>query len=225
VLALDPDDGARLWTFTAGASVLATPAILGGRVFVGCYDGTIYALDAATGARLWTHDTGAPVTSTPVRFGEVVLARSRSYDLLGLDAASGAVRWNRYVWFSPIESTPSVRDAVAHVGSSDAAKIMAVEVATGRAVWDSDVLGASWGMPAVTDRTVFVGVRGQANTAHAPGALALDRATGRIIWRFPVTSAAGATPSGFAGSPAITGERAVFGSVDGRVYAFARSAR
>jgi outer membrane protein assembly factor BamB len=225
VLALDPDDGARLWAFTAGGSVVATPAGSDGRVFAGSFDGRIYALDAASGAQLWVYDTGAPVTSTPVAAGDVVVAGSRSYDLFGLDAASGTVRWNRYVWFSWIESTPAVRDGIAYVGSSDAAKVMAVEVATGRAVWDSDVLGASWGTPAVTDRLAFAGVRGQANTAHAPAALALDRATGRIVWRFPVTGPAGDFFSGFAGSPAMTAGRVVFGAVDGRVYAFDGEAR
>lgn len=220
VLALDPTNGARLWMFSADASILATPAISDGRVFVGSYDGRIYALDAASGVLLWTYDTGAPVTSTPVPAGDVVLAGSRSYDLFGLDAASGAVRWNRYVWFSWIESTPAVRDGVAYVGSSDAARVIAIEVATGRGLWDSDVLGSSWGTPAATDRVVFVGARGQANTAHAAGALALDRATGRIVWRFPVTSPPDAAFSGFSGSPAMTAGRVFFGAVDGRVFAF-----
>ena len=225
VLALDPDDGRRLWAVPVSGSVLATPATSAGRVFAGSFDGRIYALDAATGAVLWSHDTGAPVTSTPVPAGDVVLAGSRSYDLFGLDAASGAVRWNRYVWFSWIESTPAVRDGVAYVGSSDAAKIMAVEAETGRAVWDSDVFGAAWGTPILTDQLVFVGTRGQANAAHAAAALALDRATGRIVWRFPVATPAGAAFSGFAGSPAATRGLVVFGAVDGRVYAFAASPR
>jgi outer membrane protein assembly factor BamB len=220
VLALDSASGARLWMFAAGGSILATPAALDGRVFAGSFDGRIYTLDAASGALLWTYDTGAPVTSTPVPVGDMVVAGSRSYDLFGLEASSGAVRWNRYVWFSWIESTPAVRDGVAYVGSSDAAKIMAFEVTTGRVLWDSDVLGASWGTPAVSDRVVFVGVRGQANAAHAPGALALERATGRIVWRFPVPSPAGAAFSGFAASPAMTAGRVIFGAVDGRVFAF-----
>jgi outer membrane protein assembly factor BamB len=63
-------------------------------------------------------------------------------------------------------------------------------------------------------------VRGQANAAYAPGILALDRATGQIVWRFPVDPPAGATFSGFAGSPGMTAGRVVFGAVDGRVYAF-----
>jgi outer membrane protein assembly factor BamB len=221
VLALDPADGRRLWTVTLGGSVLAAPATSAGRVFVGCYDGKVYAVDAATGAPLWIHDTGAPITSTPVPSGDVVLAGSRSYDLFGLDAASGAVRWNRYVWFSWIESTPALRDGVAYVGSSDAAKIMAIEAATGRAVWDSDVLGAAWGTPAMMGDLLYVGTRGQAGAlTHAAAGLALERATGRIVWRFPVTAPEAAAFSGFAGSPVAAGEVVVFGAVDGRVYAF-----
>lgn len=221
VLALDPEDGRLLWRAGTGASVLAAPSVSRGRAFAGSYDGKIYAFDAATGALLWSFDTGAPVTSTPVCVGDVVVAGSRSYDLFGLDAATGAVRWNRYVWFSWIESTPLVLDGVVYVGSSDAAKIMAIEAATGHAVWDSDVLGASWGTPAVDGGLLYVGTRGQAGAfTHAPAAMALERTTGRMVWRVPVTAADGAAFSGFAGSPVVAGGVAVFAAVDGRVYAF-----
>jgi outer membrane protein assembly factor BamB len=221
VLALDTLDGARRWTFAAGGSVVATPAAAAGRVFAGSFDGKVYALDAATGARLWERDTGAPVTSTPTPAGPVVVVGSRSYDLFGLDVATGAVRWIRYVWFSWIESTPALADGVAYVGSSDAARIMALEAASGRRVWDADVLGASWGTPVVTGGTVFVGTRGQAGAfTHAAAVVALDRATGRMRWRYPVTAPDGAAFSGFAGSPAAAAGHVVFGAVDGRVYGF-----
>ena len=45
------------------------------------------------------------------------------------------------------------------------------------------------------------------------------------VWRFPVTGPAGAFFSGFAGSPAMTAGRVVFGAVDGQVYAFDGEAR
>jgi outer membrane protein assembly factor BamB len=114
-----------------------------------------------------------------------------------------------------------VRDGIAYVGSSDAALVMAIEIATGHSLWDTDVLGASWGTPAVSDRLVFVGTRGQTGAfTHAPGALALDRVSGRPVWRFPVTAPASAPFSGFAGSPTIGADRVFFAAVDGQVYAF-----
>ena len=221
VLALDSADGTRQWAFTTGGSILAAPAAAGGRVFAGSYDGQVYAFDATSGTLLWAWDTHAPVTSTPVPWGDVVVVGSRSYDLFGLDAVTGAEIWNRYVWFSWIESTPAIRDGIAYVGSSDAGKIMAIEVSSGRSRWEADVLGASWGTPAVTERVLYVGTRGQAGAStHAAGILALDRATGRILSRFRFPTPGGAAFSGIAGSPALAQGRVFFAAVDGRVYAF-----
>jgi len=221
VLALDAAGGTIRWAFTTGGSILATPAVADGRVFAGSYDGQVYAFDAATGTLLWAYDTQAPVTSTPVPWGDLVVAGSRSYDLYGLDAATGVERWNRYVWFSWVESTPAIRDGVAYVGSSDAAAIMAIDAATGRRLWDADVLGASWGTPAVTSQVVYVGTRGQAGAfTHAPGILALHRATGRILWRFRFPTPEGTAFSGVAGSGALGHGRLFFASVHGLVYAF-----
>jgi outer membrane protein assembly factor BamB len=41
-------DGARVWTFDAGAPVSASPAIAAGAVVVGAEDGTVYAFDAGS---------------------------------------------------------------------------------------------------------------------------------------------------------------------------------
>lgn len=221
ILALDTADGSRQWGFITGGSILATPAVADGRVFAGSYDGQVYAFDAATGTLLWAFDTHAPVTSTPVPWNGVVVAGSRSYDVFGLDAATGTELWNRYVWFSWIESTPAIRNGIAYVGSSDAGKIMAIDVASGGARWDADVLGASWGTPAVADRVLYVATRGQAGAfTHSAGVLALDRATGRILWRFRFPTPGGAAFSGVAGSPALGAGRLLVAAVDGRVYAF-----
>lgn len=55
-----------------------------------------------------------------------MIVGSRSYDLLALDGKTGATVWNRYVWFSWVESPVAVREAMAYVGSSDAAKLYAL---------------------------------------------------------------------------------------------------
>jgi outer membrane protein assembly factor BamB len=222
VLALSPARGERIWSFTTGGSVLAAPAVDSGRVYVGSYDGTVYALDAETGAPVWEHDTEGAIVSTPAVAGEHLVVGNRAYDILGLEARTGRVAWTRYVWFSWIESSATVRDGVAYVGSSDAAAAFALDAGTGERLWTSDVYGWSWGRPAVTDERVFIGaagLRGYQADRHRGGMLSLDRETGRPVWRY-----AGPRPEegpwGFPGSPAV-GVGLVFATgLDGRVYAF-----
>jgi outer membrane protein assembly factor BamB len=199
VLALDPATGARVWDFATGDSVLAAPAVDSGRVYAASFDKHVYALDAGSGRLLWKRDTLGAVVSTPAVAGDLVVVGNRCYDLLGLKASTGEVAWKRYVWFSWIESSATVRDGVAYVGSSDAASVGAFDVRTGRPLWQADVHGWAWG--------------------HRAGVMALDRATGRVVWRYE-SPAAPKGAFGFPGSPAL-GDGLVFVSgLDGHLYAF-----
>jgi outer membrane protein assembly factor BamB len=150
-----------------------------------------------------------------------VVVGNRSYDLLGLDAATGAPVWNRYMWFSWVESSATIRDAVAYIGSSDAAAVFAFDVQTGRRLWQSDVYGWAWGQPAVTEQRVYVGTSSRPAylAAHQGGVFALDRATGRPVWRYAAQPLP-AGPYGFPGSPAVGAGLVFLTGLDGGVYAF-----
>jgi len=222
VLALDAAKGERLWDFATGDSVLAAPAVDSGRVYAGSYDKSVYALDAASGKLLWKCFTQGAVVSTPAVAGDLVVVGNRCYDLLGIKAATGEVAWKRYLWFSWVESSATVKDGVAYVGSSDAALVSAVDAKTGAPRWQADVYGWAWGQPAVTDSRVYMGTSSQAGypAGHRAGVMALDRATGKVAWRYESPAAASGA-FGFPGSPAV-GQGFVFVSgLDGKLYAFA----
>ena len=198
-----------------------------GRVYFGSFDGNVYAVDATSGALLWKHDTGAPVVSTPALQGGHVIVGSRSFDLLALDARTGATVWNRYVWFSWVESSAAMREAMAYVGSSDAAKLYALDARNGKSAWELDVHGWAWGTPAVTDRRVIIGTSATADyvVGHAAAFLAVERASGKVAWRFPIATPGDPSTCGFAASAAV-GDGLVFaGAVDGTVFAFAQQDR
>jgi len=221
VLALEPVRGGRVWEFASGDSVLAAPAVDSGRVYFGSYDRFVYALDAATGRLLWKRDTQGAVVSTPAVAGDRVVVGNRCYDLLALDAATGATAWKRYIWSSWVESSATIRDGVAYVGSSDAASVFAFDVRTGRRLWNADVYGWAWGRPAVTDERVYAGTASQVGylAAHRAGVMALDRASGRAAWRYAVEP--GKTGAfGFPGSATVGMGLVFVTGLDGRVYAF-----
>jgi outer membrane protein assembly factor BamB len=223
LIALDPAGGAVLWEFAAGDSVLGAPAVADGRLYAGSFDGHVYALAAATGRLLWKRDTRGAIVSTPAVAGNRLVVGNRSYDLLGLDAAGGEIAWKRYIWFSWVESSATIRDGVAYVGSSDAAAVFAFDVGSGRSVWKADVFGWAWGQPAVTAERVYVGTSstpGYMGGAHRGGAMAIDRATGAAVWRFAVEPGAEGETYGFPGSPAVGDGLVFFTGLDGRARAF-----
>lgn len=72
-----------------------TPAIFGGRVFVGDANGVIYSLDARTGCTYWTATVAAAVRASPVvdNGGRFVYIGDLKGNVYALDAASGRQIW------------------------------------------------------------------------------------------------------------------------------------
>ena len=56
------------------AGVDSSPAIAGGRVYIGSNDNRFYVLDLATGKKLWEFEASAPLSASPaVAEGRVVI--------------------------------------------------------------------------------------------------------------------------------------------------------
>jgi outer membrane protein assembly factor BamB len=228
LIGLDARSGAERWVVTAGDAITATPVVRGGRVYAGSYDGFVYGVDAATGAVIWKHQTGGPVTTAVAVGGGRVIAGSRSYDLEALDERTGETMWTYYVWFSWVESPLTLDGGTAYVGSSDAARLFAIDARSGRARWAADAGGSAWGQPVVAADAVYESVAGVLNylAPHGGSVVAVDKRSGRVLWRFPAAPPSPApstlTPFGFAGSIAIDRTSVYAAGLDGVLYAFPR---
>ena len=67
-------NGKSAWTFTTRARVESSPAIAGGRVYIGSNDGRFYVLALTTGAKLWEFNAGAPLSASPaIANGKIVI--------------------------------------------------------------------------------------------------------------------------------------------------------
>jgi len=228
LIAVGAKSANRIWTFKTGDSIVASPVVHDGRVYCGSMDHHLYVIDERTGALTWKHDTGEAMTSTVAVLGSTILAGSRSYDLEALNAADGRSVWKKYFWFSWVESSPSILGRTAYVGSSDAARVFAIDGGSGRSIWESDVLGSAWAQPIVTESMVYQAVAGVTHyiAPHRGAIVALDRRSGRPQWWYPAdeprVSATASAAYGFVGAVAVDGDRIFAGGVNGRVHAFAR---
>jgi eukaryotic-like serine/threonine-protein kinase len=67
-------DGKAAWTFATRSRVESSPAIAGGRVYVGSNDGRFYVLGLNDGAKLWEFDAGAALSASPaIANGRIVI--------------------------------------------------------------------------------------------------------------------------------------------------------
>ncbi|HBY64526.1 MAG TPA: hypothetical protein DEH78_32300 [Solibacterales bacterium] len=106
-MALSGTNGSQVWVYRgAGKGYAASPAIDGGRVYIGSKDGRFHSVDAANGQAVWTFQVGsasdagavaAPIlASAAVRAGRVYFG-AENMNAYALDAATGARLWRRAV--------------------------------------------------------------------------------------------------------------------------------
>ncbi len=109
----------RMWSFKTGGEVYCSPAVANGVVYVGSYDGNVYALKASTGGKLWSHNVGNWVYSSPAVANGVVYIGSEDNNVYALNARTGAKLWSYATGGEVTESSPAVANGVVYVGSLD----------------------------------------------------------------------------------------------------------
>ncbi len=213
VRALDLETGRTDWIFPlrgeeGNRAVYGTPALgeNGDLVFVGGYDGRLYALSTDNGKDEWETIVGAgsPIVGGPVVAGGLVLVGSSDGNLYAYSAAEGAFEW-RFPTGHMVWSAPAVEDGVAYFGSLDH-NVYAVSIGDGSELWRFPADGAVTARPVVANGRVFVGSFGSIF-------LAIDAQTGNEVWRFDKAA------KWFWGG-AVVAEDTVFApSLDGNLYA------
>ncbi|MBA3943549.1 MAG: PQQ-binding-like beta-propeller repeat protein, partial [Herpetosiphonaceae bacterium] len=162
------------WSFTHGGNVTATPAVVGGAVYVPGWAGNLSKLDATSGALIWSHAmsdyTGVPGaisrTSPAVANNTVFVGTLKGADVVAVDATTGDLLWLRQLDTHPyaqITQSPVVYNGVVYVGvSSDEEQasttggytcctfrgsIAALDATTGRPIWQSYTIPPNGGQP------------------------------------------------------------------------------
>lgn len=196
----------------------ATPAIAGGRVLVPTLAHSLVALDVQSGEELWVHESRSLSTQLAVA-GELVLV-AHGYGFHALDLETGALEWEYHASEDSDErqdpESVSVAGGVAYVGYSVrknfeisfgnrsiiSGGVYALDLATGRRLWTSEVDDRVLREPAVSgDSVVVVTASGLVN-----GIYALDRADGSIRWKH----------LGAQGWPRIVGDTVCFEGIESR---------
>jgi outer membrane protein assembly factor BamB len=197
--------------------VVASPAVADGMVYVGLYQGVLYAYGTTEDGDLrvrWQLYFGDGITSSPaVEGGTVYVGTAGDGDptpdsfrdrrnFYAVNATTGEIRWG-YPISSVAFSSPVVVEDTVYVGGSEG-RVHAVDAATGDARWRTTVGDELYASPAVVDGTVYAA----ANRTIA----ALNASDGGVVWRHNATSFVGS-------SPAVRDGRVYVGTERGTVLA------
>ena len=182
-LAFDRGTGKHLW-FTAIAAGVAGPACSDSAVIAGSADGNVYACELKTGRILWHHD----------------YLEDRPDDPPGFDGSQA-----RFGGKPARPGATAIDGKVVALSIFDQCRAIALDVATGKRLWDFRTEGWMYGRPEFGPLHVFVGSQDQSFYA-------VDRDLGKLAWKVPTGSRVEA------GGTAV--DRFVyFGSCDGNLYA------
>ncbi len=204
VYALDASTGAELWSFQSSNRVDASPAVVGGVVYICTYGDGLLALDASTGTKLWSSTAGE--SGSPAVANGVVYVGSFEGVLSALDAGTGTVLWTSQTG-GGIYGSAAVAEGAVYVGSADGS-VSAFDAATGTQLWSFGTGGEIEYSPAVANGVVYL--MSMDNNLYA-----LDAASGAELWSFPVESWFDSDPS-----PVVVNGMLYVGSYDWNVYAF-----
>ena len=192
VIALNPN-GSLKWKFEAPDWIDASPLIGRGddTIYVGCWDGNLYALNRSDGTLKWSYDTDGFISGTTAQGPDGTLYVPGGDGSLHALNADGSVRWI-YLVEDWIQSSPVVAaDGVIYFGCWD--NTFYALSAEGVLLWSVETGGDIVGSAAIAaDGTVIFGSRDRFVYAiNLDGSLKWSVDTGDGVEASPVISADG----------------------------------
>jgi polyvinyl alcohol dehydrogenase (cytochrome) len=209
---LTTDNVGRLalkWKMTTAGDISATPAVVGGRIYVPDWSGMMYCIDASTHSVVWSRTVsdilGADGGSAPGGDGGDLGANS-------FGTRSAAVPVSR--------GTPLVDGNRLIFGvAAPPATMVAVDKDTGALLWQTQIDDNAYSLvaasPVIDEGVIYIGVSsneegaGLSDPNHSfrfrGSIVALDPATGKVTWKTPMIEDSAyfnsdGTPAGYSGA-------------------------
>ena len=216
-----PSNLSLAWKFTTNGSIISSPSVANGIIYVGSQDKNVYALGAWSGNLIWKFTTHDAIVSSPaIANGKVYSGGDDGY-VYCLDAYTGALYWQTFVngdlpytyGSFVLKSSPAVSDGKVYIGSLDG-YMYALDANNGNIAWKYKTDGPILSSPAVADGGVYF----TSEESNSGALYRLDANTGVMVWKQQIPyeyQFTGGTE--MLGSPSVAGGM-VFASSDLRTY-------
>ncbi len=147
-------DGKLRWSEPTGGSILASPSIAHGSVFVGSLDSTLYSFDLVTGRQIWKHRLGSKIYSSQAVGSYRVFVGTTAGMMYCLDDTSGATVWKATTG-GVINAAPLLSGNVLYVGCLDKS-LYAYDIENGEKLWEYKTEGRIKTTPVIAKNFLFL---------------------------------------------------------------------
>lgn len=185
ITAADVRDGRVRWSRRLPSRSESSPLLLGGGIYFGSEDGTVYNLDARSGAVRWTYRAGGAVKGGIAADGDRLVFGDYSGTVTALRRSDGSRIWATGTSGSAFGlragtfyGTPAIAYGRVFIGNTDGF-MYAFGLDRGRLAWRHRTGGYVYSGPAVSPAfggTVYAG-------SYDRYLYAFDARTGRVRWR------------------------------------------
>jgi outer membrane protein assembly factor BamB len=212
VIAFAAGTGKIRWQKAIGPSE-TSPLLVNDTLYVGDWNGWIWALNAKTGRTLWRFHTHGAVKGGAALSGKRLYVGSYDGYVYCLNARTGALIWRSsgqgtLLGSSTFYATPTLAYGRVYIGATDG-KMYSFGATTGRRIWSHSTGGYVYASAAVAKERVFVG-------SYSGRFYAFDAATGDVKWTFKANGQ-------ISGSPTVIGNVVYFATLKKRTYALSVS--
>ena len=224
LVAVNISDGSRLWPdvlleteptgggfgcapASTAVAIYGSPAVAEELVYVGGYNGKIYAISSSSGALRWVYPRDGNLQ--PV-VGGTVVSQGRVYfgcsdgKVYALDAETGDKEWE-FPTGDKIWSTPVIDGDTLFIASFDK-KVYALSVTDGSKKWEFETEGAIASTPLVYNNTIYIG-------SCDRNLYAVNATDGSLVWKSEVKA-----DNWFWAKLVICNNTIYAGNLDGKVY-------
>jgi outer membrane protein assembly factor BamB len=208
VFAVRASDGSMTWRYPLKPDntklFYAPPAVSDGAVVVGSYHNILYSLDKQNGTEKWSFtDAKNRYVGGILPASNVLLAPSVDKNLYAV-SPDGKLVW-KFAAGNGLWAAPATDGKLAFLPSMDH-NMYAVDIASGKQVWKTDLGGAIVSSPVISeDGMLYTGTLNNE-------LVALTGSDGKIAWRVKAADAVW-------DEPVVSGGLVYFGDLKGNVYA------
>jgi len=191
VYCFNATNGREIWQYDTPDEIGTAPAVVDGKVYVGCFNGVVYCLDAYGDGQgsttvIWTYTTADHITSSPLVVNGKVYIGSWDYYLYCLDAEGNGDGTTTVIWNKrtdgAIMACPSYYEGNIYIGSFGGT-IYCYNADNGLEIWTYHIYGGVSTSAAVVDGKVYTGADDR--TFYCLDAFGDGHGSTTVLWSFP----------------------------------------